>query len=286
MGVCIATQKEMLDRRRSIANCYICGTPLPPKGPGWRKKVTLEHVIPRALLRAVEVPNGAWPVALYVHRQCETEHKQHRDQLVKVIQQLGRNIGSWSQEEIGLLLREVKVSTDLDREEKRIPYITGADSAMQAPVLWARGMHATLYGMTLPSDMGYITNPPVPIWSEKDGDVLAGLGNYEDRRRVILGLIRVAIQSDKVDEVQAWNGNVLYQCAWRTALLRHDGHWGCMWALEVPGTNDWAMKATGIDSPWHGYYESNQLPPQASTVGQDDIDRFNRFVEESRSGKS
>lgn len=286
MPILISTQKQMLDQRRCINECYICGTTLPPKCPGWRSQVISEHVVPRTLLGKVPTkPADAWSVVLYVHKECEKNHKNHRDQLMKILQMLGnQSTDDWSKEDIGLLLSEFDIDTQTHDGSKLIHSISGVGSAMLAPVLWARGMHAALYGKALPAGMSFITQPPVPIWNHTDEDVAEGLAAYEVRRNGLLGLLRVAIHTHNVDEIRAWGGKLQYQCAWRKELLGSSGGWGCTWALEFPGVHEWAMTARNVDSPWHGYYEIDDLPPNAAVVGQAETDQYNRYVEASRKG--
>lgn len=280
MTILISTQKQMLDKRRSIDECYICGTSLPAKGQGWRSKVVAEHVVPRTLLGKIPIkPVDAWSVVLYVHKECEKNHKNYRDQLMKILQMLGnRSTDDWSKEDIGLLLNEFDIETHSHDGDNQIHSISGVGSAMLAPVLWARGMHATLYGKALPAGMSFITQPPVPIWNQEDEGIAEGLAAYEVRRDGILGFLRVAMHCNSIDEILAWGGKLQYQCAWRKELLGSSGGWGCSWALEFPGVHEWAMTANNVDSPWHGYYEIDNLPPNASLVGQNEIDQFNSFV--------
>ena len=204
---------------------------------------------------------------------------------MKILQMLGnRSTDDWSKEGIGLLLSEFDIGTQTHDGSKLIHSISGVGSAMLAPVLWARGMHATLYGKALPGGMSFITQPPVPIWNHTDEDVAEGLAAYEIRRNDLLGFLRVAIHTKHVDEIRAWGGKLLYQCAWRRAFLGTNGGWGCTWALEFPGVHEWAMTARNVDSPWHGYYEIDDLPPNAAVVGQTETDQYNRYVEASHKG--
>lgn len=285
MAILISTQKQMLERRRNINDCYICGTALPPKSPGWRQQVVAEHVVPRSLLGAVPANQAdAWPVELYVHKVCEVRHKHHRDQLVKILQALGnRSVTGWNKQDIGLLAREFRVAAKAGPKGQPVYSIGGTESAMLAPVLWTHGMHATLYGKVLPSELGFVTHPPVPIWIDKDGGIEEGLRNDEIRREHMLGLLRVAIYNGCVDEIRAWGNTLRYRCAWRQALLHRGGAWGCAWALEFPGVHEWAMRVCGVDAPWHGYYEVNELPTNCSVVGQTEVDEYNKYVKSFRS---
>jgi hypothetical protein len=268
----------MLDRRRAIQDCYICGTALPAKGPGWRQKVIAEHVLPECLLGPPPANMAdAWAVKLLVHKECERRHKNHRDQLAKILQSLGCQAdGQWSQEDIGLMAREFHIGADRSREHNPIFSIAGIDEAMLAPILWTRGMHAAIYEEVLAEEMEFITNSPVPIWSHKDGGAEQGIQNDDARRRRFLNTLNVAIYTQHVDQLRAWGDRVLYQCTWQKGICGR-GAWGCTWSLEYPGVHDWAIKVCGKDAPWHGYYEVNSLPRNASVVGQVEIDQWNRY---------
>jgi len=142
-------------------------------------------------------------------------------------------------------------------------------------------MHATLYERVLSGEMKFVTNPPVPIWTEADGGAEQGMENDDARRRHLLNFLNIAIYTRCVDQIRAWNDRLVYQCAWRKSILGC-GAWGCTWSLEFPGVREWAIKVRGIDAPWHGYYEVDELPAGSSVIGQTEVSEYNRYIETLR----
>lgn len=254
----------MRDRRRVLTDCYICGTPLPPRTRNQRPLTTAEHVIPVSLLGPPPPDSrDAWPVKLDVHAECEKRHKRSRDQMMKILQQLGsRGSAALSSTELGLARRYFAPRRERIAD-RTVAYVEGNEDVMDAPALWVRGLHAALYGVVLPEEFYFVCNPPVPMWVSEDGEAQEGVDSYRARRDGLLSILRQALEPGFFDELHAWGGRLVYQCTWGPALLGNGGRWGCVWALEFPGVAEWAATA-GIDTPWHGYYESPTLPTGAS----------------------
>jgi len=267
MPILISNQKQVLDRRRVITDCYICGTALPPKQPGWREQVIADHVVSRTLLgEAPPDPADAWSIKLYVHQECEKRYKAKWEQQLKILHCLPtKPADDWSQEDAGLLLRKFEVAAEVPCDEAPIHAITGVDNAMDAAGHWFRGMHAILYMKALSGQMECVTMPPVPIWTDEDGSAEQGLQNDEARRRPLLNFVETATRSQRVDEIVAWGGKLIYRCAWRKGSCGR-GAWACTWTLRFPASSEWATRVRGIDAPWLGYYEINELPPDAAVV--------------------
>lgn len=279
MGLLLDNQKAMADRRRKLADCYICATPLPVRGsPGRWAQVVAEHVLPLSLLGPAPArPADRWPVVLDVHSWCEQTHKKKRDHLAKLLHTMADpDATGWRLEDARFLARNTDVETDELPGAEPVHGITGAGDALLAATLWCRGMYAALYGNSLPSQLAGVVHPPVPVWTVDQG-ADSGLRADEIREEHILGNLRVATHARQADEIRAWGGAVTYVAAWKPGAMGR-GRWGCSWALEFPASRIWARSVRGVDRPWHGYFETDQLPPGALVVGQAEIDSYNRTV--------
>ncbi len=282
----LLTQKAMTDRRRSLSHCYVCSSPLPPKTPGWRQRVVGDHVVPRTLLGPPpRSTRDAWAVELFIHKECEERHKRARDQLAKVVQAIATgDRDSWDPSDVAMLAKSIRAETYERPGDVPVYAFSGIENVILAANLWSRGMHAALYGQVPPATLGHVTQAPVPVWSDRTETPDDGLMGYEQRRDWILRPIRVAIHTRTADRVCAWGGQLTYECTWRPALIKRSGPWCCVWALGFPGVSHWAVSVRGVDTPWHGYYETQDLPKGASVLQQEDIDRYNRFVGLVRNG--
>ncbi|MBY0261869.1 MAG: hypothetical protein K2Q20_05970, partial [Phycisphaerales bacterium] len=146
------------------------------------------------------------------------------------------------------------------------------------------GLHAALYGATLPHGIMHVTQSPVPGFGAGTGAAIAQqIERYYQMRGGLLALLNAAIHSDAIDEVVAWGGHLEYLCAWVQVIEQATALPHCVWLLRFPGVERWSRAVNGHPVPWHGMYQA-PLPDGAKLVTGKDIERakqtdfFNRVV--------
>ena len=269
MPLSLRTQREAQQARRQLTDCYICGLPLPAglSAAERRQMITPDHVIPRSILRMAncKAPD-AWPLKLNVHSACEDGHKDMNDQLAKLfLKMASEGVHSWAPEELGEFRRRCSVTyAEVDQFAAQ-PVIEMDDSFIRHPFLWARGLHAALYGRSLPPDVWQWTGLPVPTFLAGDPDSGDCVREERQRTEVVLGTLARALDNGQADEVSLRAGVIAYYCTW-TVPPDEANEWWCLWALDLPGTHKWSSEVRGRSAPWHGMYILREKPPGASST--------------------
>ena len=268
MGRRILNQSQMQEARRSIAFCYLCGQSLPPSGPGRRKLVTGEHIIPRTFLGPP--PSKAaerWSAELDVHRLCEQTNKQRVDHWLKILQDIHNKPASdWPKPgHIRSMPGRPGVSF-LPGASGPIPAFSGLLDVFDGVKQWIQGLHACLYHAYLWPDIHHLVLPPVPAFSsEPSGPPLQATEGQSQCTRT---LVELATSKDKWNGLIAWGSAIQYRCVWwQCAALAGRPDWICFWTLRFPGVEDWSRHILGVgnERPWHGYYVLEK-PPQAGGI--------------------
>lgn len=267
----VLTQSEMQEARSHIDFCYVCGNPLPQRGPGFRKQVVGEHVVPRNLL-GQPPRRDAWAVVLDMHPACEETAKRVDDDLLSVLQKINTNDrADWPDAgHVRNLDFEMVVATIGDGS-RGIPAFGNAEPVLKGAWTWIRGLHAALYGEFLPAEADHCAFPSVPACSTTGGITMQ---DAEEHGFVCREAVRLGVRRGKWDGVVAWGSRLSYRCVWKHVPPEYGGPtWFCFWGLLFPGVLEWSRTVLppGHERPWRGHYASTILPNRASILVQDDI---------------
>ena len=281
MPIRVTTQKQMNDIRHAQQACYLCSHPLPSKDQvGRRQLLVKEHVIPSSLLGPPPA-RGAWPVVLWIHKDCEVAHKQWRDRMIKVLQGLGSTSPQdWKREDASFFRSRFGLKRLSLSRGRRSPVITGVMPVLEGVHAWTRGLYTALYGDVLPAAVHELTHPPVPFATVRHGQTL----QQSQRLRAtitdqLLGSMSNVITRGNDDRLVAWGGAVNFHCVWLEDVNASLDRWICVWCLSLPGALEWAEHTTGIARPWHGVLGLPTRPHNASVVSFDELRQFRRQIE-------
>ena len=234
---------------------------------GKRRVLSAEHVIPRAILRLCPPSDrDNWPIVLDVHRACEEQQKTGRDHLAKLLQVLGgQGIQGWTWQEFEQFRSKCDIKI-MDVGGILTPVMEGIQDAILAAFLWVRGLHAALYHEVLPPTVGQWTACPAPGFRSEGGDPQAQFDHGNACARGALSVVIRSIAAGKFDRVVLCGGAIEYRCAWLHYVDEDDPStpWCCCWALDLPGSQKWALEVRGRDMPWHGMYAVENKPEGAS----------------------
>ena len=226
----------MRRRRREMRCCYLCAEGLPPRGPGYRKLVSGEHVVPRALLGPPpRAAHEAWPVKLDVHRDCERKKKQPYDWAPATLARISTSPPSeWP---LRGELRRLNLEPTLTRIAEGQPFLPTLSNA--APVLegvatWIRGMHAALYDEFIPASPRNAVFPPVPAASPEHGIPFL---ETEQWSWIVRTAVERATSLDKWDGIRAWGGRLRYRCVWFSGPIAGVTTHVCLWCLYISGVS-------------------------------------------------
>lgn len=268
----IENQKEMQQARAATSFCYICGAMLPKRGPGYKRQVIGEHVIPQALLGNSPAHSAdRWAVELDVHPGCEQDDKRLTDNLLSLLQQMstkpGQDWPAFGQLRSDLRLRPIKLVV----EGEDVPAFSNVGHVLAGCWTWIRGLHAALYNEPLPEEAPHLDLPPVPAFYIK---IPVSLGDVEGISVIVRQVVDMGTRKGKWDGVDAWGKQVTYRCVWHHKQPGHKiSGWVCFWTLSFPGTEDWSKSVLGEGSerPWHGFYAPEKLPDGASFLASEDF---------------
>jgi hypothetical protein len=265
MGIHLNRQEDMLRARQGLTDCYICGAPLPPPGPGRNGKCKGDHVLPRAVLdMAAAIPGGDFPLVLDVHAQCEDRCKRGRDQVAKIVQMMcSSGPQSLADSEVARFRNQCDMSL-LWVGGVPAPVIGNAQEILLAAMIWVRGFHAALYGEVLPSEIEHRTRCPAPGLRSEGGDFAAQLREETEMTNASLGVLGGAIEGGATDRVTLRAGAIDYRCTWVASPYHHGKPWSCIWALDLPGSEAWSTDVRRRHVPWHGAYLAQHKPPAAA----------------------
>lgn len=282
-------QATIRARRKSVVDCYICGTPLLRPGPGGCPVPLIgEHVISLQLLKCVEVAKSdRVPIILDVHKSCEVAHKAASEQLaIDLIRFFALGERDYHCREIGILRAQTRAI------ERGAPIDGFHKTALSVPAgiaslieLWARGLIAVLYGQSLPESTSTHVSPPVPLLraAPLNGRGVTNVERWSEMRDLIISSVIQGCSLGTFDELTAWGGCARFTSVWRhlpaVDALRP---WTCFWTLELPGYEQWSRQILGYVNPWHGLVSTESLPPEASVLSQADIDRSQAINERRR----
>lgn len=230
----IGTQKGMRVARSNIDFCYICGRPLPPRGPGFKKQTIGEHVVPRNLLGEAP-PKNAWAVELDVHRRCEQTTKSIDDTLLSLLQKISTTDASeWPDAGYVRQLDFEMVALTSTDNSYAVPAFGNADRVLKGAWTWIRGLHAALYQAHLSANRYHREHPPVPAFGTADEGIPLDVA---EQFSAICGFaIGVGIRCGKWDGIDAWGGRMRYRCVWKKAPEKiKETKWLCTWGLMFPG---------------------------------------------------
>lgn len=209
---------------------------------------------------------------LDVHAECDRLHKQKADHWLSLLQKM-YNLPHDQWPDSGHIrsmpaFPAFVTHPDIDMP---IPALTNANELIEGAWNWVRGLHAALYGHSLPTTTRHVVLPPVPAFSLHTRPTLQEAEEYS---RMILNTVEHALRIDKWDGLRAWGDCVEYTCVWRP-YKRDDQQpiWVALWGLSSPGILEWSQSVlpTGSPRPWHGHYHLQQLPEGASALTAQDI---------------
>jgi hypothetical protein len=274
----MVTQKDLDAAQKLQTQCYLCGKALPPKGTiGRSKQIVREHIIPSCIL-GDSPGSGAFPVILPVHKECETQHKRSRDELVRTLQRLTVvDPSSWSDADTAAFSRRFCIELGPEVRGEPIPAISGVDGIVEGVALWIRGLYTTLYGEVLPPQVRQVIQAPAPSF-RTDGarSPEEQLAQYELARTAVLGRIIKLAELDEDDRIEAWNGAVHFHGTWRVAIADWGGPWAFFWVLVIPGVWDWGTRVTGRYTPWHGVMLLEEKPSLGTAFSDEEVDALGR----------
>lgn len=264
MPIRITTQKQINDVRHGQDRCYLCAELLPPKGQvGRRQSLVSEHVIPSALLGPPPT-QGAWPVTLWIHKECEKNHKCLQDQMVKVLQtpvaHLRPTERRFFSSHFGLTKHQLSGG-------KIVHGVSGVAAVLKVGHAWARGMFMALYDECLPQVVAEVTHAPVPTFrTGRRHNITGDIRLRDSTSEGVLNYLSPAIQLDLDDRLVAWGGRITFHCAWCENPSDKQLPWMCFWILVVPGALEWSERCTGFPRPWHGTLCLPQRPVNAAII--------------------
>jgi hypothetical protein len=269
MPICLTTERQALEARKRLRNCYICGLPLPEglTGEQHRSQVVGDHLIPTAILRMAPCSGrDSWVLQLDVHAVCEDFHKDQNDNLAKIILKMGvQGPKGWTRSELKEFQKRCLV-TRSDIGASTQPLIETDHTFFLLPHLWARGFHAALYGETAPPEVEQWTGLPVPSFNADHLDPATYITEDWKRTNAVLGTLGRAIAAEQADQVVFRKGAIAYHCVWISVPHESGNRWLCLWALDLPGAHEWSMQVRGQSTPWHGSYELEVKPERAAWI--------------------
>lgn len=264
-------QKEMRVARCAIDFCYVCGKPLPPRGPGFKKQVIGEHVVPRNLLGEAP-PTDAWAVELDVHRHCEEVAKSVDDSLLSLLLKINTtDAAEWPDPGHVRNLDFEMLAFVPNDGSFAIPAFGNADRVLKGAWTWIRGLHSALYREALALDATWCVFPPVPACSTSGG---LSMSDAETHSFVCRATLQLGVKCDKWDGIDAWGQRLQFRCVWKHVPKEHGGPaWWCFWGLLFPGVLEWSRNVlgSGLERPWHGHYVVSELPAGASYLVSEDF---------------
>lgn len=272
--------------------CYLCGRKLPLPQCRKREGVRTEHVVPATLLKVLE-SCGDWPVALWVHDKCDRESKQASDTFVTSFTRLiATEPEVWKKGDLQNV-RPILAEPERRRPDGSVISTIDASSMLAAIECWVKGMHSALYSRYLPIDRKTTSlGTPLP------GAILPNNRKHRSALDVlevaqammpldqlwldVRSVIAKAQHYDRYDGIAAWSENLKYVCTWvryGNRLQRHRKSEGvCFWILDHPGAKELSESVGHFPRPWHGKYDSTQIPNQASILTEintpEDYDRL------------
>lgn len=247
-----------MQRARQAVNwCYLCGEALPGRRRG--TGVACEHVIPRALLG--QPPSaGAWPITLDVHGNCDATRKRDRDLAIVATQDLyTRPEAEWNRQRLAAL-RLIPVEEPAFGAVN-LQGLRGFDLLLSNVNSWVRACFAIVYNRPLPAGAQMFSMPPVTAWSSVAPPLFnVRINDLGVRFRQILMRMN---ERDEWDGITAWDGAATFRIAWwDTGRLGSQA----IWAIEHPGSAQWASPISESSWPWHGWFAA-PVPDGATVLG-------------------
>lgn len=248
----ILTLDEMRRRRHAIDFCYLCGKDL-------SEPTQEEHVVPRAVLRLIDVgpelESSKWPVLLDVHADCEKKHKAAEDNWLAPLHKMHSQPPPSNARASDHMPKTVSLGMIGNLP---VLYGPGINDYCEGVWTWIRGLHTAIYGEFLSKRCRKLVLLPALAWSENGGPNQEETENMSGIIRIVTGS---AMQRGVWDGITVWGDKVQYRCVWRFIVDK----WVCFWELDglpyqVMGD---LFDGSIPERPWHGYYYST-CPKDAS----------------------
>lgn|GEM_PF-2978104 len=278
------TEPNPLAGRKSSL-CYLCGSALPPKGPGFKANTSIEHIIPKSLLGTPpEGTDTPVPFTATVHRVCDSKYKRKFDELYGIFNKINSSdFDSIPKSDIPIVQKLFEAGSGWQNHDA-IPMLGGANLLEHAVWTWIRGLHSLLHSSFVPLSMARSICFPAPVIdAEQHLSIDEQIHNQEQQRSLSAMALVVAGQVGHLNSARAWNNTVAFANAWfspgaslKKRMKRNSlhGSWPiCYWALRTPGLNSWKTDIPGAARYWFGQYKMPTTPSNAQhlVLSQDAI---------------